>query len=163
MVNNKCCKAYPHPVLHLALNIILLVTTIGLWGMYSIDYTIALKKVILILAIFFTIFFIGVFLVTTFSSWNRPIIFATDKIYKKKHTKVYKWKWEDLLDIECHSNQILRFSTYFPKVELKFKSDEKITITTNRKWIDFFMELCPSSDIKKKLTDIMGNWFIRVQ
>ena len=152
------CRAYPHLILYVGLNISLLVVTMAFLCLLSIDYGKIFKIINIILAILSLIVTVIVFSYTTFSGWNAVVKFDTEKAYQKRGKTVINWYWQDIIEISCRTYRpwLLWGSLYYPKFKLKSKSHDYILVfVLNSELIEKFDTLCDNEEINKKFRELI--------
>ena len=152
------CKAYPHLILYVGLNISLLFVSIGLLCLLSIDYGETFKIINIILAALSSIITILVFSCTTFSGWNAVVRFDTEKAYQKRGKSVINWYWQDIIEITCRTHRPWLFwaGLYYPKFKLKSRAHEYVLVfILNQELIEKFDTLCTNEEINKRFKELI--------
>lgn len=152
------CKAYPHLVLYVGLNISLLVVTVAFLCLLSIDYGKVFRIINIVLAILLPIVTIVVFIYTTFSGWNAVVKFDTEKAYQKRGKSIINWYWKDITEITCRTYRpwLLWGGLYYPKFKLKSKSHKYVLVfVLNQELIEKFDTLCTNEEINQKFKTLI--------
>ena len=158
MDKNNTCKAYPHLILYVSLNISFLMISILFLCLLSMDYGAIFKIINIVLAILFTVATIIIFFYTTFSGWNAVVRFDNEKAYQKRGSAVIYWYWNDIKEIRCKTNrpQIFGGAFYYPKFKLYAKSHNKVLVfVLNHELMEKFAGLCTNDLIKKQFYQLI--------
>lgn len=151
--NEYICKAYPHLILYVGLNISLSVVTMGFLCLLDVNYGEVFKIINIILAILFSLITISVFLFTTFSSWNAVVKFDKEKVYQKRGKAIISWYWYDVIDITCRTYipRLFWGGLYYPKFKLKSKAHDYVLVfVLNKELLKKFDTLCTNEVINQR-------------
>ncbi len=147
------CRAYPHLVLYVGLNISLFIITMIFLCLLGIDYGEDFKIINVVLTIILLFITVIVFIFTTFSGWNAVVKFDTEKAYQKRGKSIIYWYWQDIVEITCKTYRPRLFwgGLYYPKFKLKSRSHDYILVfVLNKELITRFDKLCTNQDINHK-------------
>lgn len=149
----EICKAYPHLILYIYLNISLSVVTVIFLCLLNNDYGEAFKIINIILAILLSTVTILIFTYTTFSGWNAVVKFDNEKAYQKRGKSVINWYWKDIIEITCRTYRPWLFwsSLYYPKFKLRSRTHDYILVfVLNQELIEKFDILCTNEEINQR-------------
>lgn len=156
--NEYGCRAYPHLVLYVGLNISLLVITMIFLCLLGIEYGKVFKIINIILVIILSLATVIIFVYTTFSGWNAVVKFDTEKAYQKRGKSTIYWYWNDIVEITCNTYRPRLFwgGLYYPKFKLKSGSHNYLLVfVLNRDLIKKFDILCTNQKINQRFKELI--------
>lgn len=158
MDKKPICKAYPHLILYIGLNISLFVATIIFLCLLSYDYGNVFRIINIVLAVLLPIVTIVVFIYTTFSGWNSVVKFDTEKAYQKRGKSVINWYWKDITEITCRTHRpwIFGGGFYYPKFKLKSSAHNYVLVfVLNYELIKNFDSLFTNEKINQRFKELI--------
>lgn len=156
--DEKVCKAYPHLILYVLLNICMGVVAVAFLCMLEMDYGETFRIVNIILAAVFSVTAVSVFIYTTCAGWVAAVRFDKEKVYQKRGKKTMIWYWQDMYEITCRTYRPRIFwpTLNYPIFKIKVRSHDRVLVfVLNEELIKKFETLCSNEEIFRQFKRLL--------